>query len=842
MAQGEKDNQEKPFWAQKPEEVFELLNTNRDGLSTIEAEERLKLGKNILPQEKRGRKLKIIIGQFKSPLIFILLIAGGITLALQEFRDSAFILSAVVINAALGFYQENKAETALSKLQTYVKERARVIRDGNEKEIDASELVKGDIIKLSIGMRVPADARVFMTNDFTTDEAILTGESLPARKNVQEVEVKTGITDQDSMVFSGTLVSNGVGLAVIVRTGIDTEIGKIAALIEGKEDETTPLQEAIRKFSLWIGFGLFVLTLILFGFGLYAGFGLYEMFLITVAVAVSAIPEGLPIALTVILAVGVERLAKRKGVVRKLLAAETLGSTTLILTDKTGTLTEARMELSEIVSEIPHEEILEKALLAAEAVIENPESSPADWRVIGSPLESAIIQAGAKYKVLLPELRDKHEILELKPFNSTDKFSAVRLKIDGREHWIYMGAPDVLIKNTRISAAEKDKLLAHVDELAYSGYRLLGVLENSTFLGFLAFNDPVRAGLTEVIKEVANAGIKTVIATGDHKGTVLAVAKELEITVADDEILTGSELQELDDKELSERLASIKIFARVSPVDKLRLVKLYQERGEVVAMTGDGVNDAPALKGADIGIAVGSGTDVAKGTADLVILDDNFETIVLAIKEGRGILDNMRKVIVYLFSDTLDELFLIGGSIMLGMTMPLNALQILWVNFFADSFPAVAFAFEDEKNTLKQKPSQLKSLIDREMKFLIVIIGTISSVLLLVLYYVLLQKGYPGDIVRTFIFASFSVYTLFLTFSIKSLRESIFRYNPFSNLYLVGGVAIGMVLTLIAIYFPAAQSLLDTVALPFNWLISVAVVGIVNILAVEFGKYLFRNR
>jgi len=832
----------KAFWALSTEEVFDLLNTNQDGLSEIESEERLKLGKNILPEGKRGQKLKIVIGQFKNPLVFILLISGGITLALQEFQDSIFIFSAVVINTTLGFYQENKAETALSKLQTYVKARARVIREGKEKEIDASELVVGDIIKLSIGMRVPADARVIMVNELKIDEAVLTGESLPAEKGDKPVALETVIADQDSMVFSGTLVGSGIGLAVVVRVGTETEIGKIATLIDSKEDESTPLQDAIRRFSLWIGFGLFVLTIILFGFGIYAGLGLYEMFLISVAVAVSAIPEGLPVALTVILAVGVERLAKKRGVVRKLLAAETLGSTTLILTDKTGTLTEARMELAEIKSENSNQMVLGKALLATEAIIENPDNSPEEWRIIGSPLESAIIKAGAKSSIFLQEIKDSYEILELKPFNSTDKFSAVRVKRGLKEDMIYLGAPDVLIDKAKLHRKERDELLFHIDELAYSGYRLLGVLENNTFLGLLAFNDPVRDGLADVIKDIDKAGIKTVIATGDHKGTVLAVAGKLKMNVSHSQIITGPELRKMDDNRLIKALSHIKIFARVSPVDKLRLVKLYQKRGEVVAVTGDGVNDAPALKGADIGIAVGSGTDVAKGAADLVILDDNFETIVLAIKEGRGVLENIRKVIVYLFSDILDELFLIGGAIMLGIPLPINALQILWVNFFADSFPAVAFAFEDNKNTLKQKPSQLKTLIDKEMKFLIIIIGTLSSVSLFALYYLLLKLGFDGDVVRTFIFASFSVYTLFIAFSVRSLKESIFKYNIFGNPYLIGGTSIGVFLTLIAVYVPTIQELLGTVGLSPVWLSGVIIFGLLNIIGIEFGKYFYRKR
>lgn len=835
---------QQPVWSMKGEEVIDLLQTSEDGLREEEVKSRTdQFGKNILPKIKRGSRVKIFLRQFKSPLIIILLVAGFITLFLQDFKDSGFIFAAILVNAVLGFYQENKAETALSQLETYIKERVRVIRDGKEKEIDASEVVPGDIMRLVSGMRVPADGRVIMSNELLANEAVLTGESLPTNKKTEPDKESTTIVDQESMVFGGTLISGGVGLAVIIRTGANTELGKIAALVKDKEKDKTPLQIAIGRFSMRVGIVLFALSVILFFVGTALGYDTFDMFLISVAVAVSAVPEGLPIALTVVLAVGVERLARRKGVVRKLLAAEALGSTTVVMTDKTGTLTEAKMELAEIVSERRHEEVLQFALLATDTVVENPDSPVEEWRIIGRPVEAAIVRAGIKYKLFLPELRGKQKTLSEKPFNSTDKYGAVQVEMDSKKHWIYLGAPDILAEKSGLKSSEKEKLIGELDKLTHSGYRVLGVAVDEDFLGFMAFNDPVRDGAKQAIKDVAEAGVKTIIVTGDHKGTATAVAKEVGIDVTSDEVMTGTEVRELSDAALKKKLPSIRVFARVTPSDKLRIVKLYQEQGEIVAVTGDGVNDAPALEGADIGVAVGSGTDVAKGAADLVILDDNFETIVAAIGEGRRILENIRKVIVYLFSDALDELILIGGALIMGIPIPLNALQILWVNFFDDSFPAVALAFEDDAKSLKRSSIHLKKrLIDPEMRFLILVIGIISSAFLLGLYVYLLRLEIPLELVQTFIFGSFALYTMFLVFSVKSLKRSIFRYNPFDNLYLVAGVLFGIGLTLIAIYLPAAQGLLGTVSLPLPWLLGVLVVGILNILGVEFGKFIFRNR
>ncbi|HEY4523513.1 MAG TPA: cation-transporting P-type ATPase, partial [Candidatus Paceibacterota bacterium] len=652
----------------------------------------------------------------------------------------------------------------------------------------------------------------------------------------------------------------------VTATGNETEFGMIAGLVTGKDQKSTPLQRSVQHFAAYAGTILLVFTLLLFGLGLYFGKDIYDMFIISVAVAVSAVPEGLPIALTAIMAIGVQRLATRNGIVKRLLAIETLGSTSVILTDKTGTLTQAKMELTAIS---PYQEdnaenksnLLNYALLNTDVVIENPQDAPEKWLMSGGrALEVSLVKGAAKNRVLLTKVLERTEILDRLPFDSKHKFSASVFKTDSRVYLALFGAPEIILRFTVLTHEEREKMIIEIEKRAYAGERVLGVasrligvdhenilrqqnFSNLDFDGLLTFRDPLRPHVSQAIKEIAAAGVRTIIVTGDHRGTAEAVARELGLVDGKGAVLTGDDLMYLTKEELEARSREATLYARVTPEQKVMIAKLYQERGEVVAVTGDGINDAPALHAADIGVAVGSGTDVAKSAADLVVLDDNFETIVAAIKEGRRILRNIRKVIIYLLSDSFDELFLIGGALLAGIAMPINALQILFVNLFTDSFPAIAFAFEDGIDDPGNHPHKLhKNLFDREMKFFILIIGTLSSAFLFALYLVLLKMGFAGELIRTFIFASFASYTLFLTFSLRSLEKSILSYNPFSNRPLTIGVGIGLLLIAAAIYLPWLQQILNTNPLPPTWLLGVISVGFLNILAVEFGKWLFRKR
>jgi len=878
-------NPTKTFWNITPEATATFFETNIEkGLFGAVVKERLNaFGKNTISTSKRSSGLKIFFNQLKSPLIVVLIAAGIITLAISHYRDAIFIFVAVFVNSALGFYQENKAERALAELKTYLKQRARIIRGGKEHTIDAEDLVPGDIIKLAQGDRVPADARIVSVNDLQVDEAVLTGESLPVVKTSENAPDAAGLSDQSSMVFAGTLVTQGICTAIVCFTGKSTELGQIASLIAHSENEKTPLQKAIINFSIYSSIVLGLLTLVVFIVGIMVGYSPLDMFLTSVAIAVSAIPEGLPISMTVILAVGVERMAKRKGVVRKLVAAEALGSTTLILTDKTGTLTMAKMVMSQIIpaasigggagimgeAAVDEETLIERALTNANVLIENPNDNPEAWRINGRIMEIALVRSAALRGLTLAEITKKEHVVDSLPFNAVKKFSVSLVKENRGHKLVFFGAPDILLGFSSLADTEKEAMLAQIETLAQSGERVLGVASYAiaegvigndgakdfslatdipesgiSFNGLITFRDPIRSGIKHAIKRVRDAGVKTVILTGDHRGTAMAVAREIGMTITDKSVLDASELSKLSEKELRKRLPKLAVISRVTPFDKLRIAKLYQDMGEVVAMTGDGVNDAPSIKQADVGIAMGSGTEVAQSVADLVLIDDNFETIVAAIEEGRQILGNIRKVLVYLLSNVTDGLILIGGSLLTGLPLPLNALQILWVNFFTDSFPAVSYAFEKEPDGLKHKPLKRGNikLFDPVMKFLILAIGIVTSAMLFVLYYILMKKGFDETTVRTFIFAAFGTYTLLVALSVRSLDKSILSYPLFSNRYLNTGIIFGLALMAVAIYWPPLQGVFDTVSLPIEWIGGVALVGLANIFLIEIAKWFFRMR
>ncbi|MDO8493178.1 MAG: HAD-IC family P-type ATPase [bacterium] len=859
-----KEIQQSSFWSLTAGETIRILKTDpNNGISEDEAERRLEVfGPNVIESSKGTDVFFIFLNQFKSPLILILLFAVIVTISISHYQDAIFILAAVVINSLLGFYQEYKAEKALAELKTYLKLRTRVIRGGLEYEIDVANLVPGDIIRLAQGDRVPADARLLFVNDLQIEEAILTGESLPVSKQVGPSPADAVIGDQLSMVFTGTLIIQGVGTAVVCRTDLSTELGKIAALVAKSEREETPLQGAIRKFSANAGIILTIFTLAIFGIGVYSGYSPLEMFLTSVAIAVSAVPEGLPIAMTVILAIGVQRMARRKGVIRKLVAAEALGSTTVILTDKTGTLTKAKMELGEILPIAGEEEshLLELALLGTNVLIENKNDNPLDWRMNGHILEKSLVQSAGLRGITLDKVKSKISILNVSFFNAVNKFAASFVQEVGKSMIVFFGAPDIFIGHSDLDPIQQKEMMEKINSLASSGKLVLGVatkevehpgdfifpkdleLSRLNFRGLITLRDPVRPGVKGALARVEEAGIKTVIVTGDHRGTAEAVAREVGMQVVGNSIIDAAELRGLSNADLKKRLTDIRVIARVSPLDKMMIVKAYQDMGEVVAMTGDGVNDSPSIKQADIGIAMGSGTEVARDVADLVLLDDNFETIVAAVEEGRQIMNNIRKVLVYLMSDVADELFLIGGALIAGLPLPLSALQILWVNFFSDSFPAIAFAFEKNIDGFSGGPKSIKNgLFDHLMKFLILFIGLSTSAFLFLIYWLLLRAGYAEDLVRTFIFASFGSYSLFLAFSVRSLEKSIFEYSPFSNPYLVGGTIIGLIMMISGVYVPFMQSLLGTVSLPFYWLVGVVSIGMLNIAGVEFGKFIYRR-
>lgn len=875
------------FWALPVDEVFEILQTSGAGLDESEVLKRRKIfGLNELTDSAAKSRFGIFISQFKSPLIFILIIAGAIVFAIGKYIDALFIFLAVSVNSVLGFYQENKADEALGRLKNYIRETAVVSRSGRQMEIDRRDVAVGDILHFSQGDRIAADARVVFANNVFIDQSFLTGESMPVEKTPGAASFQADLIDQSSMVFSGSLVTEGVGFAVVTAVGKDSQLGLIADVLAKTKKEKTPLQKQIASFTSRVSLVLLVLTAGVFLFGWYFGEPLFEMFLTSVAIAVAALPEGLPIAITVILAVGVERLAQKNGVVRKLLAAETLGNTTVILTDKTGTLTEAKISLSEIIIEPlalndkslapvaanskKEKEILELAVLNSHILVENPDDPASLWRISGRPIEKAIVLGAAEAGVAISKI--KSEIIDFLPFNAERQYAGVLFKRNNK-HFILgiMGAPEKILSMSdffnnagrleKIGKKERVLLEDFIAKKAFEGGRVLAVagrefdslpsnsfresrnLNKMSLFGFLILRDQIRPGVAGVIKRAEEAGIKIVIVTGDHRGTAEALTKQIGWTMDGTAVIDGADFNKISSDDLRKNLPLVKIFSRVTPEGKLKLVQIYQSDGELVAMVGDGVNDAPALKTADIGVALGSGTDVAREAADIVLLDDNLETLTAAIEEGRRIIENIKKVVVFLFSSVLDELILIGASIAAGLPLPLNALQILWVNFFSDSLPATALAFENGFGDLLKKPVRDRNpIFDPAVKFYILVVGIFTSSLNYFLYVWFVAKGVNPEIVKTFIFLSFGTYTLFLSLSVRSLKKQIWEYNPFSNYYLLTAILAGIVLMALAVYLPFFQNIFKTVFLPWEWLAGSFFLGIFNIMALEAGKWFYRNQ
>lgn len=857
--------QQKP-WSVKVEDIFTALTTQSHGLSEKDIEQRRSLyGTNVLQKYAKKSGVTIFFKQLASPLIFILLGAAVVTFLLKEWIEVIVVMTAVLVNAGLGFFREYHAENTLEKLSGFIKDRARVIRDGVEHEVDSEELFPGDIIKVSYGSRVPADARILSTNNIYVDEAILTGESKPIQKNVTTVSVSATVAERMNMLHAGTLVVDGFATAVVVATGINTEIGKIAGLVSGTKQAKTPIQKGLEKIS-WIIFAIVLVIVVgIFILGIYRGEPLFDMLILSVAVAVGAVPEALPIALTVILSIGAERIAKKQGVTRTLIAAETLGSTSLIMTDKTGTLTEANMKLVGVytIKELNEDTengnqytsddnaILTLALHNVDVLIENPHDPISEWTFKGKPFEVHIVKTAREKGIDITGIQHNNTSLVI-PFSSTHKFSVSRQK----SHLVVVGAPDILLARAHMDKDTFLRLETWITEASNEGKRLIAIgtvksasdtpsvsdIKDIAFKGILAFHDPVRANVPDAIKKIESLGVRVVMITGDLKGTAIAVGREIGWDITEDQVITGHDIQSLTDTELLALIPHKKIFARVTPEDKLRIGLLYRQLGEVVAMTGDGVNDAPALKAMDIGVALGSGSDVAKSVAGLVLLDDNFEVISMAIQEGRRILVNIRKTFVYLMSNSLDEVFVVGGSLIVGIAMPLTALQIIWVNLFTGSLPALAFAYDDDFDHQMYKHRTLKSIFTREVNILTFGIGVMSSLLLFFTYYGLIKFGVDVQTARSVFFVCFASYILVISYSFRSLNKPLFSYPIFSNKKLNQGILVAIVFLVATMSIPKLRSLFDLNTIPLVWFWFIAVWLVANVLLVEGTKYFFRKK
>ncbi len=853
------------------EKVAEILKTDlKNGLSEEEAEERQKkLGKNELPKEKPFSKLRIFLWQLKSPLVYILIIAGLITLVLKEWTDTVVILAAVFLNTLVGYVQENKVSNALRELKKILKVRAISFRNGEEKELLQEDLVPGDIIVIKTGDKIPADARIIENSNLKINEASLTGEWLTAEKDSRPLEENIAVADRDNMVYMGTIVEEGEGRALVTAIGLTTEIGKVASLVKETKEEKTPYQRKLSRFSKIIGIIITFICLLIFIEGIISGAKFLEMFTTAVAIAIAAVPEGLPVAMTVILALGMQRILKRKGLVRRLASAETLGSTSIICTDKTLTLTEGKMTVSQVESE-NKALCLKIAALANEAFVENPQELEPLWRIKGRPTDQALILAASKAGLKKDQLEKELPKIDEIPFNPQNKFIVTLHQKEKGNLLFVSGAPEKIISlsskvkgkiNKKINKKSLSKLNQELEGLTRRGLRVVALayketkeekisiekVNNLTFVGFIGLKDPLREGVKEVFRICKKAGLKPIIVTGDHLLTAQAVAKELGLRVKRENVVRGEDLDKLTIEELQKKLNKIDIFARVEPRHKLKIIEAWQKKNQVVAMTGDGINDAPALKKADIGVALGSGTDVAKEVSDLVLLNDNFSIIVAAIEEGRAIIDNIRKVITYLLSDTFSEVILVGISILFGLPLPVMAAQILWVNLIEDGPLGLCLAFEPkEKDLMRQQPRNHDiPLLTREMKALIFVIGIITDLLLLGLFLWLLKySGYQMPHIRSVIFTALTIDSIFYIFSCKSLRKNIWQTNFFSNKFLIASWFFGALMLIIALYLQPFQTLLKTVPLNcFDWLLVLGL-GFLNLVLIEATKYHFivKNR
>lgn len=866
----------------KKEEIVKNLGGNIEkGLSDSQVHQRIeKYGHNELEEKAKETLLSKIIAQFNDFLVLILIAAAVISISVGEVRDSLVIIAVVIINACLGIYQEGKAEKALESLQKLTSQTAKVIRNGELEVVLSSNLVPGDIVVLEVGDIVPADIRLVESSNLKIEEASLTGESVPVEKNSDEVYRKDmTLGDRGNMAYMSTIITYGRAKGMVVTTGHDTEIGKIATQIQSFDDELTPLQVKLNDLGKVLGIITIVICIIVFAVGILQGRQLMEMFMVAISLAVAAIPEGLPAIVTIVLALGMNRMVKRHAIVKKLLAVETLGSITVICSDKTGTLTQNEMTAVRIfsgskiynVTGVGYEptgkfeekgkeidinkskdlkDLLSIGLLANDADIS---SSDEGFTVIGDPTEGALVTLAHKGKIFKEVMNEKYPRIEEIPFDSNRKMMTSFHKnyIPGKVVSFTKGAPDIIIRRCKyisINGVKKplnNKLRNELYEInksfAKDALRVLAlsyrefdrvpkdissnIIENEmTFVGLVGMIDPSRPEAKGAIVKCKEAGIKPIMITGDYKDTAFAISKELGIAKSMNEVVVGDELDGLSDMELKEVVKDTSVYARVSPDHKVRIVSALKANGEIVAMTGDGVNDSMALKKADIGISMGiTGTDVAKNTAEVILTDDNFASIVAAVEEGRVIYSNIRKFVFFLLSCNIGEIILVFVSILLNLPIPLLPIQLLWLNLVTDSFPALALGMEKgEEDIMNLKPKDPDShLIDRSM-MVDIIVQSIAIGATSLMAYTWGLKAFPDSLVkaRTVTFATLIMAELFRAYSSRSERHLLFEIGVFSNRTMLYATSLSFVLLLGVIYIPFLQPIFYTVSLELmDWAI-----------------------
>lgn len=877
------------MWFSKAQDdvLRDLMVNPSTGLSENEVQLRLtKYGKNVLKSKKKKSILLLFLSQLKDMLIYVLLASAVITMVIGEYTDSIIILLVIVLNAVIGVFQEYKAGKAVEALQKMTTPKTLVRRNGEIKEINSEEVVPGDIVILDAGRYVPADLRLTESVNLQIEESALTGESLPSSKNADIVleDLKTPIGDKVNMAFMSTLVTYGRGEGVIVATAMDTEIGKIAQILEEDTNDMTPLQKRLEELGKVLGFLAIGICALIFIIALIQKRDLFTMFLTAISLAVAAIPEGLAAIVAIVLALGVTRMSKINAIVKKLPAVETLGSVNIICSDKTGTLTQNKMT---VVKQYTHDhlndvskaevsfspsncetELVKSLVLCSDATYENGQGT-------GDPTEIALIILGEKFNLSKAELNKKYKRISENPFDSDRKLmSTLNTENDGyRVHT--KGAIDHILKLSGSALVNgqvvpltdelKSDYLKTAEEMSDSALRVLCVAykdtkailapeemeKDLTVIGLVGMIDPPRLEVKDSIREAKMAGITPIMITGDHKNTAVAIAKELGIADSINQSISGAEIDMLTDEDFAKNINNYRVFARVSPEHKVKIVKAFKAQGNIVSMTGDGVNDAPSLRFADIGVAMGiTGTDVAKGASDMILTDDNFTTIVHAIEEGRNIYNNIRKSVIFLLSCNLGEVITIFISILFNWPVPLIATQILWINLITDSLPAIALGIDPgDHDVMKQKPrNEKESFFSGGLGVRAVIGGSLIGFLsLLAFYFGLMETGFDISssnipeaslaYARTMSFVVLAASQLFYSLSMRNPVKSIFQIGIFSNRFLIVSIVIGLLLQLVVITVPFLSNAFGVQFLSLrDWLV-VLLFSLIPLVANEIIKF-----
>ncbi|MBI5450694.1 MAG: cation-translocating P-type ATPase [Gammaproteobacteria bacterium] len=863
-------------WADAAEEVLAILNVSPDtGLSMAEAHARLmRHGRNILTSEARVTPLRRLLSQFKSPVVITLLVATVISALLGETRDAIAIAAIVVINAIIGYVQEAKAEAAVAALKKLSAPRARVLRDGNILEVVAPEICPGDILVLEAGDYVPADCRIILASQLAVDEAILTGESLPVTKDSSPVAGSAILAERRNMLFGSTAVVTGSARAVVTAVGMDTQIGHIAGLLATVSIAKTPLQQMLEKVSSKLLVFCAVIVLMVAVLGILHGEKWLDVLMTAISLAVAAIPEGLPTVVTLALALAIRRMTKRNAIVRHMPAVETLGSTNVICTDKTGTLTTGKMRVRETFTvsqgivraggsarndSAEGEALVVSGVLCSNAAVNDAAAAT------GDPTEVALLYLAQDHHHSARALNARYPRLAEWSFDSNRKRMSVAVQADGKVVIHCKGAPESVLPLCLISEQDKAEIDKAVIALSSQGRRLLAIAQhtlplaatdfnpatfsdhasvehNLTFLGLVAIADPPRQESIPAIQACKAAGIKVVMITGDHPVTAWAIAGELGI-VEDgrfDQVLTGAELEKMTAGELSARVEQVAVYARVSPEHKLKIVQAWQGRGNIVAMTGDGVNDAPALKQASIGIAMGKGgTEVARQASSMILTDDNFSTIVAAVEEGRSIYGNIRRTIQYLLSGNLSEILVMLGAAVAGLPAPLAPIHLLWINLVTDGLPSLALAAEPvPKNVLAttKRPSP-GSFFDRGFYVEMAFIGIITSTMALAVYIYSLRT-WDEITARTHVFSFLVFAELFRSFACRSEHKTIFQMGPASNLFHLAAVAIPVTFQIMLHHTGSFDDVFKVKAISLEECLILISLTLVPVTAVEIRKWL----